>query len=511
MHRTPRSTNRLVRFSPTLGGTAVAMISVSVALMILVGGLGPSAAVAEVPRSAPWPPWFVTAHPPLELVSKLMWLLILLGMAGIVSGMLAVRRGWRPRSRYLIAGASLAVLCLTVLPAMGSADMLDYAVFGRVAALGHSPYVMTPGQLMDSGDPVGAVAVPGYRDEPARYGPVAIGTEEAASRLAGASAARTIFWLKVWNAIAYLVLVVALNRLFRTDPAGRARAHLLWSVNPLMLWAVMAGGHNDGLAVGVGAMGVFILSRVNPRRAGLAGILVGLAVGIKAPFVFFGVGLAWAARRSPRALAAVALGAAVVLAPAYLIAGRSAISATVGVATMAPVGYTPWYAVARLLYLIHVSLSINLLGLAGFVFLAPFLLWRLPQAPPEFAAVRVALAVTLAWLIAAPQQRPWYLAMIFPLLAVIQATRLDWITVFIGGVSALAAVRRPYLTADLHPHLLAAAARDLNSGIVPLALCLADVALLWLCCTADWRPALDPRNLDPGVRSPELSVPGIQS
>ena len=170
MHRTLRLTNRLVRFSPMLSATAVAMISVSVALMILIGALGPSAAVPEFPRSAPWPPWFVMARPPLELVSKLMWLLILLGTAGVVSGMLAVRRGWRPRSRYLIAGASLAVLCLMVLPPMGSADMLDYAVFGRVAALGHSPYVMTPGQLMDSGDPVGAVAVPGYRDEPAGTG-----------------------------------------------------------------------------------------------------------------------------------------------------------------------------------------------------------------------------------------------------------------------------------------------------------------------------------------------------
>jgi hypothetical protein len=411
----------------------------------------------------------------------------------------------------MIAGATFAVLCLMVLPPMGSTDMLDYAVFGRVAALGHSPYVMTPGQLMDSGDPVGAVAVPGYRDQPARYGPVAIGTEEVASRLGGSSAARTIFWLKAWNAIAYLALMVGLDRWFRTDPARRARAHLLWSVNPLMLWAVMAGGHNDGLAVSIGVMALFILSRVNSRRAGLAGILVGLAIGIKAPFALFGAGLVWAARRSPRALAAVVLGAAAVLVPAYLVAGRTAISATVGVATMAPVGYTPWFAVARLLYLIHVSLSINLLGLAGFILLAPFFLWRLPQAPPEFAAVRAALAVTLAWLIAAPQQRPWYLAMIFPLVAMLPATRLDWITAFTGGSSALAAVRRPYLTADLHPHLLAVAARDLNAGNVPLALCLADVVLLWLCCTADWRPAGDRRNPDPGARSPELSMPRIQS
>ena len=28
---------------------------------------------------------------------------------------------------------------------MGSADMLDYAISGRIATLGHSPYTMTPG------------------------------------------------------------------------------------------------------------------------------------------------------------------------------------------------------------------------------------------------------------------------------------------------------------------------------------------------------------------------------
>src|SRR6202044_3744368 len=121
---------------------------------------------------------------------------------------------------------------------------------------------------------------------------------EAASDLAGASAARTIFWLKAWNAVAYLMLVLALDRLLHLDAARRVRAHLLWSLNPLMLWAVMAGGHVDGLAVGVGAAALFAMRRVDSRRALLAGVLLGLAAAIKAPFALFGAGLAWAARQS---------------------------------------------------------------------------------------------------------------------------------------------------------------------------------------------------------------------
>ena len=37
--------------------------------------------------------------------------------------------------------ALTAVAVLVVLPPVGSTDALDYAVYGHIAALGHSPYV----------------------------------------------------------------------------------------------------------------------------------------------------------------------------------------------------------------------------------------------------------------------------------------------------------------------------------------------------------------------------------
>jgi hypothetical protein len=369
--------------------------------------------------------------------------------------------------------------------------MLDYAVFGRIAALGHNPYVMTPGQLEASGDPVGAISAPVYRNQPSRYGPVATGTEEAASDLAGASAARTIFWLKAWNALAYLILVLALDRLLRQDAARRVRAHLLWSLNPLMLWAVLAGGHNDGLAVAFGASALFALRRVESRRALLAGLLFGVAAAVKAPFALFGTGLLWASRRSPRSMAALAAGAAAIVTPCYVLAGPAAISATMGVAAMSPVDYTPWFAVTRVLHLAHETSSINALALIAFVVLAVILLWRMPSGPVGFPAVRVALAVTLAWLLMTPQQHPWYFAMIFPLVAVMPASRLDWIVVAGAAASAWAELPRLYAVAQLHPAWLNAVARNATSGIAPIALAITSVVLLWLCYTNDWRSSED--------------------
>lgn len=58
-----------------------------------------------------------------------------------------MQRGWRPRPRNLIIGSILAVVALTLVPPIGSTDMLDYAVYGRIAGLGHSPYRMTPAEL----------------------------------------------------------------------------------------------------------------------------------------------------------------------------------------------------------------------------------------------------------------------------------------------------------------------------------------------------------------------------
>jgi alpha-1,6-mannosyltransferase len=512
VHRTRHQVcGRLIGRGSWLPGIALTAGCLSLAMMVLIGLLGPSAAVARIPADLPWPSWFILVRPSLELVSKLMWLTVGLGAVSLVAGLAAVRRGWRPRPRLLVLGSVVAVALLTVLPPMGSADMLDYAVFGRIAALGHSPYIMTPGQLKASGDPIGAIAVPGYQDQPSRYGPVATGTQELASRLAGTSAARNIFWLKFWNSIGYLTLVLLFDRLFRSQRTQRVRAHLLWSVNPLMLWTVMAGGHNDGLAVSLGASALFAVRKLAPCRALLAGLLIGLATAVKAPFVLFGSGVIWAARRSPTALTAAGAGVAAILLPAYLMAGSASIEATMRVATMVPVGYTPWFVAARLMHLAHVAVSINALGLAGFLVMVAILTWRLPSGPPGLPAIRPALAVSLAWLLTSPQQHPWYFTMIFPLIAAMYASRLDWIVTVCVAASSLAALPRLYAPGDLRLAPLVALVREVDVVFVPAALTVATFALLWLCFTRNWKIEVRGMVLDPSGLYVELPFSGTRS
>ena len=472
-------------------GIALPAIGVAVALMVAIGVLGPSAAVATFPPAPPWPPWFIHAHVSPVLTAIVSWLAVLIGGSGVAAGLVAVRRGWRPSPRLLISASVLAVIALMLIPPTGSADMLLYAGYGREAVLGYSPYTYFLAQLKLSGDPVGAIAGLGWLNAPSRYGPVATFTEEVASRLAGISAARAIFWLKVWNGLAYLALALTLDRLLRADASRRVRAHLLWSLNPLMLWAVMAGGHVDGLAAGVGAAALLAVDRTASRRAVLAGVLLGLAAMIKMPLALFGAGLAWAARRSPRALAALGIGAAVVAVPCFLLAGRASITTGMGVATVRQVDYVPWYAVARVLHWQDPTARINALGMISFLVLAVILLRRMPPGPGGFPAVRVGLALVLALLVVSPQQRSWYDPIIFLPLTLMPASRLDWVVLIRAAAGALGDLPSLFPVKS-DASWLAETGRAAAAGIVPLVLFVAGAALLWLCFTNDWRIVANP-------------------
>jgi len=277
-------------------------------------------------------------------VTVSLWIAMVLGCAGVIAGLIAVARGARPPVRPILVAVFGVVAVLTVLPPAGSTDSISYAASGRTAVIGHSPYVMTPRQLQQSGDPVGqqipSREIPSsWMNAVSVYGPVATAAEWSAAELGGTSLARITFWLKLEEALAFGAVIVALDRMLRADPAQRLRAHLLWSVNPLLLWEIVAGGHVDGLAAAFGLFGIVALRVRTPagdstsRAAGrpgagsaaLAGLLIGVATGLKLEYALFGLAVAWACRRSVRALACAAAGFAVVIVPAYLAAGTAAV------------------------------------------------------------------------------------------------------------------------------------------------------------------------------------------
>ncbi|HYZ53054.1 MAG TPA: hypothetical protein VE733_06025, partial [Streptosporangiaceae bacterium] len=240
------------RLTRVLSWAAAIGIIAAVLTIIVVSAVGPSLAVVTMPKPAVGPPFWLWLHPSVPLVTFVLWGAAGVGGAGVIAGLVAVARGARPSVRAIIAFAFLAVAALTVLPPAGSTDILDYAANGRMVVTGHSPYVMTPLQLKKTGDPIGRWIPQPWEKNVSVYGPVASAEEWAAAELGGNSVARVTFWLKLWNSIAFGAVVLMLDRMLRSSPARRLRAHLLWTANPLLLWEIVASGHIDVLSAAFG-------------------------------------------------------------------------------------------------------------------------------------------------------------------------------------------------------------------------------------------------------------------
>jgi hypothetical protein len=466
---------------------AMVAIPASIALMVARGVAGPAKPLPSFTAAPPWPPWFVQLHLGPWAAPILPWIAVVLGSIGFVAALIASRRGWRPNPKRLIAGSVLAVVALMLMPPIATGDPLYYSAYGRIGILGHNVYEAASNQFLPPRDPVAAAVRQYVPLPPSRYGPVATLSEEAAAAIAGDSPARTLFWLKVWNAVAYLVLVFVLDRLMRADRMRRTRVHLMWSLNPLLLFLIMADGHNDVLAAALAATALFAVRKAAARHTFGGGVLLVLAVGVKATYALFGAGMAWAVRRSPRALCALAAGAAAVLVPTYLLGGRQVVAAT----TIGLLGgeHTNllWYEFARYTGAARHGEAVAVTNVAGLLAcgaLALVLLWRLPPGPPDFPGVRVTAALALALLIASPYQQAWYDAMIFPLLAVMAASRLDWIMA--AHTITLSVISVPYFYPKSHPPWWSLAERYGTDALV-LTLAVAGFALLWLCWTRDWR------------------------
>ena len=193
------------------------------------------------------------------------------------------------------------------------------------------------------------------------YGPAATAVEAVAARLGGTSMAWIAFWIKVVNGICFVAVAALLDRLAGPDQARRARAALLWAVNPLMLfWMVI--GHTRTCS-----RCCRCCSRCWP--GGRCGNRWRAAARPSPP----------RPRGSP--------GGAIVLAAGYAVAGPAA-----------------WKSLSQRLSSAHDSF----LPLPGAVYLHPA------------AYAGVTLALVLGDIV----QYPWYDAMFFPLLALLPASRL---------------------------------------------------------------------------------------
>ena len=492
--------------------TAAACITISLLVMIGIAVAGPSISVPKMAHTSGGPPWWLSLHLSNGLVLFTLWAAAVVGTVGVGAGLLAVARGARPSVKPLLAVSFIAIAVFTVLAPAGSTDTQSYAIDGNMVVLGHSPYVYTPKQMAALGDKLAENSPATWQSQLSDYGPVATAEEWVSAELGGSSMAAIALWLKLWVAIAFSAVVLMLDRLLRADQAMRLRAHLLWSLNPLLLWEIVASGHIDGLAITFGLGGLVLLRFLPPERwpalwrCAAAGALLGAAAATKSPFVLFAVGGLWAVRRSLTGIAALVAGWLAVVIPSYAIAGMPAVkvlfhrgSTQVTWDNLYQVFYRP-FGVAGPVGADHIPTHLAKIALACVVVVGLLAFFRLPDRVPGLPAVTPALALSLAFIFFYPFQRPWYDVMIIALLALYPRSWLDAVVLIrlcFGAITYMEAATLPDHNWVQHIQFLQ------GGWLTPTVRFLAAAALVWMCVTGRW-------GLSPTEARAEVSPPVLQ-
>jgi len=482
-----------------LGIGALVCCAASTLLMVASGLLGPSSTEPVFGSAGLLPPWFWRAHPPDLLVCALVGLVVVLGTAAVVAGLAAVRRGWSPRSRTLLLCGGLAVVGLLCVPPVGTTDPLNYAVYGRMATLGVDPYRTTPWAFAQGGDPIGqlALAEP-WLHYPSVYGPLVTLTEWAASLAGGMSMLRTVWLLSVLNGAAFVATGALLLKLAGPDPARRVRSQLLWTLNPVLLWNLVAGPHIDALGTLCVVAAFWALRRSGPAT----GLMLGAASAVKITLGILALPLAWSMRHDRRRLVgAVAVGVLVV-AVGYGFTPHAVVNA-VRVSGQSAVG-SPWPLVLRKLLVpvfgatggkaVMAVLEITLMAVLVVVLRA-----TLPRAADDDIvqrAARPALILVAAYLLGTAYVRPWYDALAWVLLALVPRSWFD--LVLLAHTTLMTVPYVPGLPNVLHPHQLNVLVLQTGYRVVPALQVLLLFTVLYV--YARRRPGARPPLLPRGTR-----------
>jgi hypothetical protein len=436
----------------------LAGIIAATVLCVIAGALGPSVVTITLgPRRDVLPPWYLPKgilQPNEWLVSLMIWVAIAVGALGLWIAMRALADGWLPRARRLaVLGISLITATILV-PPLTSADVLMYAAYGRLQVTGRNPYEITPAEIFRGAfDPVLKWTERPWQDTPSVYGPITSWTQLAANQLGGTNMHDVVFWLQVFAAVPFVLACLGMLFIARTaTPERRARAALLTIANPLLIWAVVAGAHNEALSV-VFAVAGMIFIRKSPFLAGLG---VGLGGCAKLSIGIWGLAMLWAYRREPKQMVKICLGAAIPMALAYGLWEPTAIKQVIRNGGYVSVGswVNPLYTLFA--HAFSPPTGKIIMGIISYALL-PVVVYALsrvvpwqgapglpegadPRKDPMTIALRTAMIIGIGWLCTAMYTLSWYDLQIWMPLAVLAGAKLDRLMVLRGAVLSAAYV-----------------------------------------------------------------------
>jgi hypothetical protein len=244
---------------------------------------------------------------------RILFYVAAVGLVAAWLGLARVARSDRLGPWWIAAVAFLWCVPLLIGAPLFSHDLYSYLAQGTVAHIGLSPYHDAPIVLGQHGYHHLLRAVdPFWERQTAPYGPLFLGVISLIAGLTGSHIFAGLVLVRLFDFVGLVLLAAFVPRLARRLGTDPTRAVWLAVASPLMLFQLVAPGHNDLLMAGVMVVGVTFALEGRP----LLGIVVcALAATIKLPafaavlFIAFAWARAetsWRARIETVAKAAVA-------------------------------------------------------------------------------------------------------------------------------------------------------------------------------------------------------------
>jgi alpha-1,6-mannosyltransferase len=208
-----------------------------------------------------------------------------------------------PNRAQLARTAVMWAVPLALAPPLFSRDVYSYLAQSATLARGLDPYVLGPAEALGVDDPLTRSIPTIWRDTPAPYGPLFLIMGRGITALSGNDIVLGIFEYRLLALAGLGLILWALPKLARRCGLDTGLAMWLGAANPLVLFHLVSGIHNEALMVGLMLAGFEIGLRCGERlldRNLLAGaLLIVAASAIKLPAILaLGfLGMEWARRR----------------------------------------------------------------------------------------------------------------------------------------------------------------------------------------------------------------------
>ncbi|MEQ3551001.1 polyprenol phosphomannose-dependent alpha 1,6 mannosyltransferase MptB [Pseudonocardia nematodicida] len=178
-----------------------------------------------------------------------------------------VLRGPAPSPAWSVRTLAAWTAPLLFAPPLFSRDVYSYLAQGEVARRGLDPHVVGPATGLPADSAV-LGRVDGYwTDSPSPYGPVSTVLSRSIAGIADGDLVVGVGLHRLAAVLGLVALVWAVPRLCALSGAAPATALWLGVLNPLVLWHLVAGLHNDALMLGLALAGTVLALQALPGRA----------------------------------------------------------------------------------------------------------------------------------------------------------------------------------------------------------------------------------------------------